>query len=340
MNKSALRLNIKNAICSFCVPAGIYLIMEIISRVFTGAGVINNMADMKNLARTFASLFCIALALSCNLPAGRMDFSLGSQMILAVIFGGNIALRLGMGGIGTLVLSIIFGLIAGFLVGVAFVKTRIIPMILGMGMALIYECISFSAFNSKGLQTFGNSKLSVLSNVTFISIVVLLVTLVMGYLFLMSPFGYNRKAIQGNQRIAMNSGINIFTNCVICYTLAGGLVAIAGIFDTVFKGNLAPVLGMDSRATVMGNMFAVMLGMTLARFSNSVVGILMAVLSIKILTLGLSKLALDNSIQTIIIYFLFLVLMIYRMNESEIKAWKKKKLRIAEAKRIRAKMAG
>jgi len=89
----------------------------------------------------------------------------------------------------------------------------------------------------------------------------------------------------------------------------------------------------------MGNMFAVMLGMTMARFSNSVVGILMAVLSIKILTLGLSKLALDNSIQTIIIYFLFLVLMIYRMNESEIKAWKKKKLRIAEAKRIRAKMA-
>lgn len=339
MNKSALRLNIKNAICSFGVPVGIYLIMEIISRAVTGAGVVNNMADMKNLARTFASLFCIALALSCNLPAGRMDFSLGSQMIMAVIFGGNIALSLGMGGVGALILSIIVGVVAGFIVGLAFVKTRIIPMILGMGMALIYECISFSAFDSRGLQTFGNSKLAILSDVSFICIVVLLVTLVMGYLFLMSPFGYDRKAIQGNQRIAMNSGINIFSNCIICYTIAGGLVAIAGVFDTVFKGNLAPVLGMTSRATVMGNMFAVMLGMTLARFSNSVVGILMAVLSIKILTLGLSKLALDNSTQTIIIYFLFLILMIYRMNENEIKAWKKKKLRIAEAKRIRSRTA-
>jgi len=269
-----------------------------------------------------------------------MDFSLGSQMILAVIFGGNIALSLGMGGIGTLVLSIFFGIIAGFLVGVVFVRTRIIPMILGMGMALIYECISFSAFSSKGFQTFGISGLAILSDVAFICIVVLLVTLVMGYLFLLSPFGYNRKAIQGNQRIAMNSGINIFSNCVICYTLAGGLIAIAGVFDTVFKGNLAPVLGMASRSTVMGNMFAVMLGMTLARFSNSVVGILMSVLSIKILTLGLSKLALDSSTQTIIIYALFLFLMIYRMNETEIKAWKKKKLRIAKANRIRLEIAG
>lgn len=339
MDKKTKYLKIKNAACSLGVPLLVYLIMEVICRIVTGAGVINNMADLKNLARTFASLFCIALALSCNLPAGRMDFSLGSQMILAVIFGGNIAIGLGMGGVGVLFFSILFGIIAGFIVGVAFVQTRILPMVLGMGMALIYECISFSAFDSKGIQMFGVAGLGILSNVGFIVLAVVGVTVVIGYLFLLSPFGYDRKAIQGNQRISMNSGINIFKNCIWCYTLAGGLVAIAGVFDTVFKGSLSPVLGMASRSTVMGNMFAVMLGMTLARFSNPVLGTMMSVMSIKILTLGLSKLALDSSIQTIIVYMLFLALMIYRMNEPAIKKIAKKKARIAQARQMKSQMA-
>lgn len=339
MDKKTKALMIKNVICSIGVPLCVYLIMEVICRAVTGAGVINNMADLKNLARTFASLFCIALALSCNLPAGRMDFSLGSQMILAVIFGGNIAIGMGLGGIGVIVLSAAFGIAAGFITGVMFVKTRILPMVLGMGMALIYECISFTAFDSKGLQMFGVPGMGVLSNVGVICIVTAVITVIVGYLFLMSPFGYNRKAIQGNQRISMNSGINIFTNCIWCYTLAGGLVAVAGVFDTVFKGNLTPVLGMTSRSTVMGNMFAVMLGMTLARFSNPVLGTMMSVMSIKILTLGLSKLALDSSIQTIIVYSLFLALMIYRMNEPALKRISKKRARIALAKQTRSQMA-
>lgn len=338
MDKRSRNLKIKNAACSVGVPLLVYLIMEIICRAVTGAGVVNTMADLKNLARTFASLFCIALALSCNLPAGRMDFSLGSQMILAVIFGGNIAVDLGLGGIGILVLSVLFGLAAGLIVGIAFVNTRILPMVLGMGMALVYECISFAAFDSKGLQLFGVPGTEILSNVGFICIAVAGVTLVVGYLFLLSPFGYDRKAIQGNQRIAMNSGINIFTNCIFCYTLAGGLVAVAGVFDTVFKGNLAPVLNMTSRSTVMGNMFAVMLGMTLARFSNPILGTLMSVLSIKILTLGLSKLALDSDSQTIIVYALFLLLMIFRMNEPALRKISKRKKRIAQARAMRVQM--
>lgn len=79
--------------------------------------------------------------------------------------------------------------------------------------------------------------------------------LVMTYLFQYSGFGYNRRAIQGNQKLAHDAGINIYKNAFLCYVAAGALVAIAGVFDTAYKSSLVPVLGMNSNSTVFANMF-------------------------------------------------------------------------------------
>lgn len=49
--------------------------------------------------------------------------------------------------------------------------------------------------------------------------------LVMTYLFQYSGFGYNRRAIQGNQKLAHDAGINIYKNAFLCYVAAGALVA-------------------------------------------------------------------------------------------------------------------
>lgn len=298
--------------------------------------------DWTTLLRNLASYFCFALGLNCNMPQGRMDTSTGSQMYLACILGGNVALSLNLGGIGILVFSLVLGMAVGTFTGVLFVNLRILPMVLGLGISLVYECISFSMYDQQGLNLFGKQGVSILSDKLFIIAVMLLVIVAMTYLFQYSTFGYNRRAIQGNQKLANDSGINIYTNAVICYALAGGLVAIAGVFDTAYKSNLVPVLGMSSNSTVFAAMFPMAVGMWLSKKTNPVIGILAGSLAVQFLVLGLAKftnVGLSSYWQTCLKYGCWLVFMIYRMNEDRLLQGKARRARIALAKRTRAERA-
>ena len=123
---------------------------------------------------------------------------------------------------------------------------------------------------------------------------------------------------------------------------AGALVSVAGVFDTAYKSSLVPVLGMSSNSTVFANMFPMAVGVWLARRSNPVIGILAGALSVQFLVVGLAKfttVGLSDYMQTCIKYSVWLLFMIYRMNEYRFQYHKDKKARIALAKETRAKLA-
>lgn len=329
-------LIMKQILGTIAVPVIIWFIMEIIDITVADTHVVGNLIDLKNLLRALITSFCFALAINTNLTLGRMDLSLGAQMYLGVIFGGNLALSLKLGGIGVLVFSIVIGALSGLLVGYIFVKIKILPMVLGLGMTLIYETLSFSSFKQQGLMLFGKSNIEILSNVFFIVIVAIVIGLMMTYLFQYSIFGYRRRAIRGSQRLASDSGINIYKNCVISYVVAGGLVAVAGVFATAYSGSLTPVIGMDSNGSVFVNMFPMFLGMWIGSFArNQIIGVFAGALSIQFLKIGLSKLGMDPAYQTIIVYLLWLLFTIYRINWSKVAYAKNRKLRQTEARRMR-----
>lgn len=322
---------------TLAIPMITWLVCELLDRTLVGTGVINNIADVKALLRTLLTSFSFALAINCNLTSGRMDLSAGAQMYMGCIFGGNIALNLGLGGAGVLVLSMAVGALCGLLVGILFVNLRILPMVLGLGVSLVFECLSFGAYDQQGLKLFAKPGVEVLSNITFILAVALILVGGVTYLFQYSSFGYKRRAIQGNQKLASDSGINIYTNCIQCYVLAGALVACAGVFDTAYSGGLVPVMGMTSNTQVFKNMFPMALGLLIGSFcQRPVVGILLGSLSVKLLTMCLSKLAMDSSMQNIIIYSLFLLLNIYRMNAYRFRHAREKRSRIQLARQMRS----
>ncbi len=333
-------LKFKQIVGTIAVPIAVWLIMETVDLSVSGVHLIGNMVDIKNLLRALITSFCFALAINSNLTLGRMDLSLGSQMYLGVIFGGNIALSMNLGGIGVLIFSIVFGALGGFLVGVLFVKLRILPMVLGLGMTLIYETLSFSSYNQQGLMLFGKPNVGVLSNVGFIAVIAVIVGVAVTYLFQYSIFGYRRRAIRGSQRLASDSGINIYRNCVKCYILAGGLAGIAGVFSTAYLGTLVPVIGMSSNSSVFVNIFPMVLGMWIGSYArNPVVGVFAGALSLQFLTIGLSKLGMDPAYQTIIRYLLWLVFSVYNLNAWRFEYAKKRKLRQEEARKMRFALA-
>lgn len=322
------------------MPALVWMIFEILTINIKGTHVINNMADMKALFRTLLTSFCFALSLNCNMPSGRMDLSIGAQMYMGCIFGGNVALSFGLGGFGVLIFSMVIGGLCGLFIGVLFVNMRILPMVLGLGMTLVFECCSYAAYNQEGLILYGKPGVNILSNIGFILAVACFILVFMTIIFQYTEFGYKRRAIQGSQKLATDSGIDIYRNCIWCYVLAGCLVAIAGVFDTAYKGTMVPVIGMSSNGDVFNNMFPLFLGIVLGGFvGNPILGILSASLGIKIMYQGLSKLALENSVQNIIIYTLFLLFNIYRMNAGKMEYWKLKRKRILAAREERRRMA-
>lgn len=328
---SAYRM--KGVLRMLAVPVAVYLIMNTIDLAVAGTGVISSMTDLRSLLRTVLTTFAFALAINCNLRTGRMDLSLGAQMYIACIFGGNIALRLRLGGIGVLLLSMVFGLICGFLVGFVFVNLRILPMVLGIGISLVFECISFGAYNQQGLMLYGKPGVGILSNMTFILVIAAILLLTMTFLFQYSSFGYKGRAIQGSQKLSSDAGISIYVNCVLSYTFAGALAACSGVFDTAFKGTLTPVLGMSSNGMFFGNMFPMFLGVWLGtRAGNPVIGVLCGSISVRVLTLGLAKLSMEGTVQNIIVFTLFLLFMILRDNMGKFAYEKKKQERIRLAK--------
>lgn len=335
MKKTNSNKRVQKLLYTLILPVAAYLIMEAVCQLVVGRHVLGSVADVKNLLRSVATTFCIALALSTNLMVGRMDFSIGAQMIMGTIIGSNLAIRMGLGGLGALLLSMVMGLFAGLVVGFVFIKTKILPMVTGIGMALIYESLSFLVFKGNGVNYFGVEGIAILSNLGFILAVMAVLIVAATYFFQYSTFGYNRRAVQGSQRIAHNAGINIYHNAVVCYMIAGALVTAAGVFDTAYKGHLAPALNMASIGSVFTNLFPVFLGMFIGQWSNPIVGTFVASVALRMVTIGLSKLPISQPIQTCITVSLLLIFTVFDMNRYRFELRGLEKARIAQAKEKR-----
>ena len=83
-------------------------------------------------------------------------------------------------------------------------------------------------------------------------------------------------------------------------------------------------------------MFPLFLGVFIGTYvGNPILGVLSGAVSVRLLILGLSKLSMEGSVQNIIVYSLFLIFMIYRMNVDKFSYAKKKRERIRLAQQTR-----
>ena len=321
----------KPLIITAAFPLVMLLIMDLLCVADQDRHIFTTILDVQNYVRATCIAACTALALSLNLSNGRFDLSLGAQRLAATILGGNLAIHLGLGSAGVLIFALLFGLAMGGVVGAIFVLFRTPAMVLGIGMALIYECLAFVGSDSQGLQLYTEPSLRSLSNMYLCIAVMLLVMAAFLIIVKYTRFGYHMRAIGGSQKIAHNSGINVFGHAVGCYTLAGGVISFAGVFEAAYSGVMDASMGLTSNSAVMTNCFPMYLGKYLARFSNEAVGILVSTMTIKIFQTGLSIMKYSMTQQRVFTLCLFLVFLVFRANENIFKEMRAKKARIAQA---------
>lgn len=323
---------VKNALFTLAFPLVTFLLMEAACMAFKGRHLINSFLDIKTLVRNSGIAVIIAFSLSFNLTSGRFDLSLGAQRLAGTIVGGIVATSLGLSGVWFLLFAVLFGLAFGLITGMVFVITRVPPMVLGVGIGLIWECVPYVASQGKGLNLFGVAGMEILTDTAFIIGLVVVVAAMVSLLLNMTRFGYQMRAIQGSQFIAKNSGINIFKHAVICYALAGALVCVAGVIDVSFTTQMTASLGMTSNATVVANMFPMMVGGYLALRSNQAVGIIVASLTIKLFSYGLTTLELSEPNTAVANMAIFIIFLVFLANKDVFKRRKAERARIALAK--------
>ena len=336
----AMKTKLKNALITLAFPCTVWIIMELLCAAKMNRHMFNTILDVQNYIRSTGISACTALALSYNLGHGRFDMSLGAQRMLVAIIGGNIAIRLGLGTPGVILFALAFGLIFGCVVGLIFVATRIPAMVLGVGMALVYECIAFVGSKSQGLQLFGVKGTGNLSNMYLTICVVLAAVLFVMVIDRYTKFGFYARAIDGSQRISHNCGINIFTHAIGCYTIAGALVSFSGVFDAAFKGGMDAELGFSSNSAIMTNCFPMFLGKFMSRWSSDAVGILFSTMTIRLFQTGLSVMKVSATGQQVFTMSVFLLFLVFRANESLLQNHRAKKARIAEASAKKIQMQG
>ena len=350
-NPKTKRLGTKLFWSLFC-PTLMVIIACIMSRA-NGIGLFiigdsfDNFKNIMIMGRTALMTLIAALALNTNLNSGRMDFSLGATGILACLFASLI-----VPGIDTienifyfLLLSILFGMILGFIHSLVLISTKLPPIVISLGMCLVYEGIAkvvASATGSTGTVSLtpGPYTTSFFQEPIIMIPLLIIICLVMAAALCYTRYGYNKLALVYNQKICVDTGINEITHCIVSFIIAGALIAIYQVMSSCGTSSISINVNLASSGTVFKNFLPIFIGGILARYSNQIVGLLLAVIGTTLLyTYGFDN-ALTATVSSLINGFSVFAVLVYMVDKYRFINWLKMKRYIRKEKRLQLNEKG
>lgn len=240
-----------------------------------------------------------------NMKVGNWDFSVGSQVLLASIIGGNLAMKLNMGIFGLILCCCLVGLACGSVVGAIYYFLKIPTIIVSIGMLLIYESLGSIVFDGGGVKVpqewivFG----------TFPNNLILLLAIgIFSYqLINHTTFGYHIRAVGSNANVAQSNGINAYKVKTSALTMVGLFAGFYAMTNLGMNGVQRTVSSMGTMATCFDAMMCVFVGMALSYGVNIVVAIYVGSLFMQMIKLGFMVFGLPNEFNSIVIAVIVLV---------------------------------
>lgn len=323
----------KNILNTLWMPVIVYLFFTVLCAANgkTGFGV---NSDLMIILRNTVYSGLIALALSYNLTSGRFDFSIGSILILSTIIGANVALKLELGALGLLVISMIVGALLGAISGLVYIILRLPPIVVSVGVAMIYEALGFLLNKGAGIRIINKPDLLIFAQQPYISILAIIVLIILVILLNFTKFGFDTNSLRGGQAIAVSIGINEKHNTVICYLLAGALMAAAGVISLSILGNMSPKLGLGSSSYMMNAFLPMFIGGFLAKYSDRNIGIMVGSFTQACIISGFAILGLSTSLQSVLNATIVLVFLVFTSN-----SYKIAEFQMMKEKRLKAELA-
>jgi ribose/xylose/arabinose/galactoside ABC-type transport system permease subunit len=121
-------------------------------------------------------------------------------------------------------------------------------------------------------------------------------------------------------------------NTVLCYAIAGGLLAAAGVVNMSVLGTISPDLGLTSMSYIQNAFLPMFIGVTLSKYGDRNVGVIIGALTQAIITAAFGKLGVSTSWQTILNGMIVLAFFAYSFNYYKIVEWQMFKEKKHQAK--------
>jgi ribose transport system permease protein len=213
--------------------------------------------NLFNVTRNFAFVAIVALGMTAVIITGGIDLSVGSVvcltgMVLGVVMNAGFNIWAGVG--AALLTSLAVGGVNGLLI--AFVGMP--PFVVTLGMLAIARSLAMVASNNRMIYTFGSDQSTLLRigggttlGVANPVIVLVVLTLLAGYLFRWTQWGRHVFAIGGNEQAATLAGIPVRGIKIGVYMIAALTAGISGVLEVGWLGAVTTNLGQSMELAVI-----------------------------------------------------------------------------------------
>ena len=284
-----------------------------------GVALFETQLNILTFVRAIANVSLVTFALAINLNSGRFDFSVGSVALLSSVISAKIVLALNLGPVAMLLLSIVFGAIFGLISGAVYVSVKLPPIIVSLAIALFYEGLAFALTGGHGVSFANSANLLSFSTIPNLLIIIVIAVLFMVVVFDHTRFGYEYKALQSGQKVAVNTGIKEIPNARICYTIAGAFMGAQGFISATTNGTIQMSLNFGSISPMFMAFLPMFIGGFIGRFSNDKMGYLLGAVTSALISLLYVRLNVSSSVQQIVSALLLVCFLIYLNNEGVIR---------------------
>jgi ribose transport system permease protein len=287
MKKTLAADMIKRFFMTILFPLVVYIVMYILARR-NGVSYFGLTKDMwRSVLVNTSSTAIAALAIWLQVKNKRFDFSGGAVMVLTSIVAGNLCINNGWGAVPYLILCMAVGALLCFITSMMYILGRLPIMICTIGMALLYESVTYLIFDASGLSMMSQSQMTLFGRMPGILYVLAIAVIVFIIYSYGTVAGGRAKLLANNQQAAVNIGVkenkNVIQTFLVCGVLLGCASAIYGSNNTI-----SPQSGLSTAATLFANIIPAYMGMFVGAFSVDAIGVVMAAMGMEILNYGLN----------------------------------------------------
>lgn len=303
-NKISIGAICKRVAYTIALPVLVYVVMCILRPDIYLSG-----ATFISLIKQSFIYMLVGWSMLFGMSCGLFDFSVGSRYLLAALFGIQMSQKFGVVGfvLGILLASLV---LAG-LTGAIFAGLKIPSIITGFAALLIFE--SLACIYQKTFSVIVTDNISVFGRSPGIYIMVILCFVLVYVLFNRTKFGYQIKAIGGNEAIARSMGIKAVRLKVMTYIVGGLILGVAAVAKVGYDQSVTAATNMASMSAAFTPMMAVMIGLNITS-CNPVVGTIVGAFSIATVSSGVVTLGINYRLQNVVIGVFLLCFIAYKTN--------------------------
>lgn len=264
----------------------------------------------------------IIMAMMPNLSLGLMDFSVGAVVTASAIIGGNMMNITGTGLPGLVFFALASAVLLTSLTGFLNNKLKVPILVVAMGLTLVYEALPSLLFPQISAAII-KVQYAVLAQSPYIFIVFGIAFAIYYILTNKTSYGHNIRALGGNSELAARAGLKVEQIKQLSFTFSGLFAGIAGAIYMCSNGQVNTPAAFGSMGTVMDAFLGLFLGMFLSRFCDGAVGIVIAVVTMTVLSNGMLNMGIDATYRDIVKSVVLFFLLAFSGNQPYFVAWRR-----------------